>query len=1491
MVKAGASRRLGTLVAAGGSMMPPTVDRRKNTTDNRRNTMRLNPSFGFVIALYAATIYGQETTVPTADAVKQVDELLKACVEAGAVVASKPETAAGIGKLVDEEKLAAAVRGHRNVLSADVRNALLTRARDASNLDVPVLAALTKAVGKETSDALTTAVGSYSAGRVAEQSQKYPAAVDDYTAAIEHFTALNEPSWEAAALHRRGTTHYLRGEAAAGLKDLELALGLRQILYGAEHAGVADTLNNIGLVESRLGHVDRALTAQLRALEIRRKVHGAVHATVLQSLSNLAGVYVEIKQYDRALECRTEAWEANKKLFGKTNASTLLARREMAISFENLHDYAQAEAIYREVATARAHALGVADKSTIAALKDLGGVLYTQSKYDLALEQYREALARAERVPDGRRLSAELSRAIGSTYYLMDRLPQALAAHLKSLELWKQVEGADDEQALAHSWLGDVYSDQGEFELAEAAYRTSLAMRIKLFGQRHVDVAKSYYGLGILFRRKKDYRRAIEHYGIALDQRRELLGERHLDTASTMHWIGNSHYHLREYQKTIEFYEKALAIRRELAGGESPPVALSLSYLGDVYRARREFVPARKTYEQALAIRGKIFGKASADYAQSLTDLAYLSDDEMDFEGARKMHERCWEIRKAVFGTQSLQAANSLADVAQMYARIGEYEKSLQLLTEVLEIYQSLFGDKHPKLAWTLENMDYSHFWLGDAQRAAEFFRRGLEIRKATLSADDPMIADVELRLATCYAGIGRTKEAIDILIHRIRTLDKDKYPNQAIELLCLRGSIWFGLDMWGSARSDYQAALELSEQVRGADHPSTALCRFGIGHSYEEESQYANALPYLEQALAGFEKGYSPQNPHIPTTLFSMAVCEANLGNYRKSLELCDRALAQLQTTSYDDRARRGEWRFETLRPLPLTVRLLRYRGWDLEHLLKAGHGPEELQECVEAYRMASALQARVRESMKGEDSRLELNAGLRHLLLGQLRTYERLFALDKKPEHLQAAFTAIEQGTARVFLESLGRSRAGLVGGVTAERIAAEQKLLAELKHADRELEHLRNQPLDQRAPDQIEKATRSRVGLEARFAEFTAQSEKDYPQYFQVKYPRACSLAEAAACLEEDEVGLVYILGFEESYLLLIEPSPNRANAEIKLALLRLPDEKSISELVEVLLTDHSLSLPSGHGSVREEAWQVLLGPVADRIRGKKLVIVPTGSLTVLPFELLTAPTNDVPRFLIQDTRIRYAPSFTALHLNRRWQQARLRPNKAFTAIGDPIYDAADDRRAKKRAVAASPLETSPDASKNVDAVGGPNFVRLPFSAEEVRKIAGVLGNYDSRLLIGPEASEAAVKNLSLDGRLSQSQYVHFATHGVGGLRQSLVLNLVDNTDQDGYLELGEVMNLKLNADVVVLSACNSGRGRLLNSEGMHGLARGFLYAGSRGVICSLWQVDDRATSEIMVSAYRSLVDGRGTADALRAAKLERIANGEPPIFWAPFVIIGD
>jgi CHAT domain-containing protein len=388
-----------------------------------------------------------------------------------------------------------------------------------------------------------------------------------------------------------------------------------------------------------------------------------------------------------------------------------------------------------------------------------------------------------------------------------------------------------------------------------------------------------------------------------------------------------------------------------------------------------------------------------------------------------------------------------------------------------------------------------------------------------------------------------------------------------------------------------------------------------------------------------------------------------------------------------------------------------------------------------------------------------------------------------------------------------------------------------------------------------------------------------------------PRPCSLAEARACLADDEVALNFVLGREASYLIVLAKDGGGPGSGLTVH--TLPPAAEIAELVAALTRSGALGDADAARELGAGAYRTLLAPAAAAIAGKALVIVPGRSLGYLSFELLVEPDDYGPgRWLVERHRIRYAPSLTTLHFVGLWDRARQAPERPAWALGDPDYgDSGGPEGGSMMAEASRGLARA----YRGESARGAIFERLPATRDEVRAVGVVLGARPGDALLGADATESAVKRLSASGDLARYRYIHFACHGIlgrdDGLQPALVLaRAADGDAEDGFLQLDEVTALRLNADLVTLSACETGRGRLYDAEGVAGLARAFLYAGSRSVLCSLWKVEDRGTAEQMTALYDGLKAGKPPAEALRAAQLKMIAEGEPPLHWAPFVLIG-
>jgi CHAT domain-containing protein len=503
-------------------------------------------------------------------------------------------------------------------------------------------------------------------------------------------------------------------------------------------------------------------------------------------------------------------------------------------------------------------------------------------------------------------------------------------------------------------------------------------------------------------------------------------------------------------------------------------------------------------------------------------------------------------------------------------------------------------------------------------------------------------------------------------------------------------------------------------------------------------------------------------------------------------------------------------------------------------------------------------------------------------------------------KALYLHEAFKSHERLKARAFLDMLGRSRMTRLGGEVGISAAKAENVRRQIAWAHHKL---KNPKLTK------EEETRllNRLGsLRESLRTLQLEAAQKSSRYAQIVFPRPTTIEEVQTVLAPDTVMLEYAVSSKGSTLWAITKDHVQAYS--------LPGSKKMPVLKQYLKTVREplmgVDEVSQHLALGRQLYQALVSPAEKQIRGKKhLIIVPDGPLYYLPFEALIMPESqdnanepqrlaDV-RYLVKEFRVTYAPSASVWLTQRKKHGTQVATARfPLVAFGDPVYreaDSAADSNVQTRRVAHQVLR------------GGP-LSRLEFSAQEVQTIASIWN-------IPPDSAHINLRDRATVERvremdLSQYRMMHFATHGVLGdeigltTQPALVLSQIgDKNQHGGLLQLHEILDLKLNADLVVLSACNTGLGRLREGEGIVGLTRAFLYAGASSVVVSLWKVEDQSTSLLMERFYQRLKQGEGKAEALRQAKLDMMramielkAIGmhqslASPFYWAPFILVGE
>lgn len=865
--------------------------------------------------------------------------------------------------------------------------------------------------------------------------------------------------------------------------------------------------------------------------------------------------------------------------------------------------------------------------------------------------------------------------------------------------------------------------------------------------------------------------------------------------------------------------------------------------------------------------------------------------------------------RAATDGDRARVAARDLvAECARLRAKATgpALRDALGRLQEALPRIRAL-GDRDLE-ADALANIGAALFSLSRFRETIETFERALAIWRETGDRRNQAVAISFI--AAAYTRLGEWQRVVESQNEALAVYQALGDHRAEATTLNNLGTFYAQLGDHHRALALYERALPLS--TRSGDREGEIVAVNNLGAVLRYMGDYARAI---EQHTRALDLCRAVANPALEAaTLNGLGSAHRGLGKPREALALFERALT-LYRQAGDRRAE-----ISTLVSIGNAWQAIGDRERSIGPLKEAvaalGEVRDRRLEVMALYGLAVAL----RETKRFDEARAHVEAAI--ALVESLRaaipdpdlraryfaTVERCYQLyvdllmrggaEPDAAAVAAGFRASERARARSLVEILIEARADLRSGVD-EKILAEERQLQRLldERSERQLRLLAG-------PGESAGESEREIGeLTARYEEARARIRLASPRFASLAYPEPLGVEEVQrSVLDEETVLLEYALGDARSYLWAVTTT--------SVASWRLPGR---AEIEAAARRYHEAVSDAGHPERAADAAArlsaLVLGPAAGHLTRKRILVVADGALQYVPFAALPKPAaGGAPakplRPLVLDHEIVSAPSASAIAVLRRETAGRAVAPKSVAVLADPVFSHDDVRvsRAKARP-AAVPAAGDVAASRLTRAVGslprqaaGAPLPRLLGTRREARSILAYVPRETSLEALDFDANQTA----ATAGSLGEYRILHFATHGIVNTNNpelsGIVLSLVDESGgpRDGFLQMHELYARRLPAELVVLSACQTALGRETHGEGLVGLVRGFMYAGSPRVVASLWKVDDRATAELMKRFYRGmLVDGLRPAAALRAAQIELLGQKawRDSYYWAAFVLQGD
>ena len=909
--------------------------------------------------------------------------------------------------------------------------------------------------------------------------------------------------------------------------------------------------------------------------------------------------------------------------------------------------------------------------------------------------------------------------------------------------------------------------------------------------------------------------------------------------------------------------------------------------MADGRKARGEASPEELRAAIALWEAALPHWRAAGDAVHEAETLRLIGSDLDDLGDKDAGRERLVRARALSQEARDVRGeAEALDLLAFLESSVGRWDEALEWSDAALALWPAAAYPEGEGVGWA--NRGTFHLARGEHAEAFDAFQQALEL---FATANAPRRAStVQAFLGLLHDQRGDYQRAIDAHLEALRLARQAGSPNASA--LTAIGLLYHRLGEPERALASYREALPIfaASGVRGAR--GLAVARHDMGYAFAALGELDSAEESYLEALRGFQ--YLKIASREAQALQNLGAVLARAGRDDEAAE----AIAAALEVSRAAGDRRGEayalhasgivsaaagrpgLAVEALTAALEDMRALGDRGGEaatLEALAGAQRDLGRLDEAIALVDRALTLRERLRSGLAGLDLRATYVAS--YLSAYRMAVDLRLALHERQPGggHDRAAFEASERGRARSLLEALPESTLEAAPDADAALLAREHELLRQIHAAER-------RPLDpHRRPGPDDRTELS--GLFGEYQLVQAQMRERAPRLAAWSQPRPIGLSDTQALLDDDTLLLEYALGDARSHLFVVSRTGLRSFTLPGRAVI----ENAARRAHERLSARNRRALERPTAQALAELSRMVVAPAAEELRGRRLLVVADGALQYVPFAALPAPRS--PRGavdvgappLVAEHEVVHLPSASVLAVLRREHAARRPPARRLAVIADPVF-AADDPRVP---VAAAP-------TRGVE--GDRRFLRLRFARREAEAIVALVPESERLLALDFQADRAHV----LAPEISQYRWLHFATHGTVDDRHpdlsGLVLSLVDQAGRprEGMLRAREIHRLRLGADLVVLSACETALGREIRGEGLYGLARGFLYAGAPRVVASLWSVRDEATALLMSRFYAAMIrDGLPPSAALRRAQAS--LHAEPrwasPYYWAGFVLQGD
>jgi CHAT domain-containing protein/Flp pilus assembly protein TadD len=820
--------------------------------------------------------------------------------------------------------------------------------------------------------------------------------------------------------------------------------------------------------------------------------------------------------------------------------------------------------------------------------------------------------------------------------------------------------------------------------------------------------------------------------------------------------------------------------------------------------------------------------------ANSYDNFGMIVDDQGKYDQALMYHRKSLALRMEVGDKRKI--AFSLNNIGKVNFSQGDYQGSLDNFNRALNILEELKDIKYSSSAHN--NLGAVYERLGNFSVALEHYSKSLKLREEL--GMKPGIASCLGNIGLLNFHQGNYDAAVDSLKKALLMEEELKSKRNIATELTNLGDVYQAMKEYATAMQFYERSLKIREEL--SDKEGIGETLNAIGKIYYSQKNEDRALQYFEKSLAVHES--IRDNEGIAVSLLSLAEVDFSKQKYSESLDLANK----VESISKQLNLRDPLWQANTI------------TGKAYQALGKQSQAAESFEEAIGNI-----------ESLRSEVAGDEIQN--QNFLEDKLAPYHSMIELQISQQNFDAALGYAERVKARILADVLKSGKINVTKNLTEEERQEERNLKNQLISLNSQL--LRENQKDQ--PDE-KGVVKLKAMLEKTHLDYESFHRNLFSAHHELKVQRGeldpVQIQDAFSLLPNSRSAILEFVVTERKTFLFVLTKENQSDPLLNVYTLPIQE----TDLIE---STKNFREKIANREIRfrdsaKEMYQLLIQPAVAQLKDhSELIIVPDSILWELPFQALVNNTN---RYLTQEFIISYAPSLSVLKEIEKPKNFKASASNQLLAFGNPAIE----------------IKTKEQVDQNIR---GEKLENLPEAEKEVKTLAKLYGSDQSKVYFGKEAQEGKFKSDA-----AKYQVLHLATHGILNDANPMYSQVVfalngTNGQEDGLLEAWEIVNLDLNARLVVLSACETALGRVRKGEGMIGLTWALFVAGTPSTVVSQWKVESDSTTQLMLEFHKQLKQQAGNhiskASALQSAALKLMKNEKyrHPFYWAPFVLIGD